>query len=83
MRGKAEPPGGKLGHGFQLSERSDERQALQTLFERPGGIMHRPCLDDEETHGIEAEGHEARSVGVSPFACRLFGQAPEQDFAAK
>lgn len=82
FRSKAEPSGGKLGHGLRLSERSSERQAPQTLFEGPGGIVHRPGLDDEETFRVEAERHETGPVRVPPLACHLSRQAPEQEFAA-
>lgn len=82
MRGKAEAAGGKLGHDLGLSERACERQALQPFFQRPGGVQHRPCLDDEETRRVEAESHEAWPVRVSPFACGLLGEAPEQELPA-
>jgi len=79
LRGKAEAAGGKLGQDLGLSERPDKRQALQPFFQCPGGVQHRPCLDDEETRGVEAESHEAWPVRVSPFACGLLGEAPEQE----
>jgi hypothetical protein len=82
LRGNAEAAGGKLGHDLRLSERACERQALQPFFERPGGIQHRPCLDDEETRGVEAESNETWPVRVSPFACGLLGEAPEQELPA-
>lgn len=82
MRGKAETAGGKLGHDLGLSERACERQALKPFFQRPGGVQHRPCLDDEETRGVEAESHETWSVWASPFARGTFSEAPEQELPA-
>lgn len=82
LRGKAEAAGGKLRHDLGLSERPYERQALQPFFQRPGGVQHRPCLDEEETRRVEAERNEAWPVGVSPFACGTFSEAPEQELSA-
>jgi hypothetical protein len=79
LRGKTKPAGGKLGQAFCLPKRRDERQALKPLFERPGRVLHRPCLDDEKTCRVETKGNEARSVRASPFARGLFGEAPQQD----
>ena len=82
MRGKAEAPGGKLGHAFGLSERGDEGEALKPFFERPGCVVHRPCFDKEETRWVEAESNEARPVRVAPFARGLLGETPEQEVPA-
>jgi hypothetical protein len=82
LRGKAEAPGGKLGHAFGLSERGDEGEALKPFFERPGCVVHRPCLDKEETRRVEAESNEARSVRMAPFARGLLGETPEQEIPA-
>jgi hypothetical protein len=82
LRGKAEAPGGKLGHAFGLSERGDEGEALKPFFERPGCFVHRPCLDKEETRRVEAESNEARPVRMAPFARGLLGETPEQEVPA-
>jgi len=82
LRGKAESSGGKLGHAFGLSERGDEGEALKPFFERPGCVVHRPCLDKEETRRVEAESNEARPVRVAPFARGFLGEAPEQEVPA-
>jgi len=82
LRGKAEAPGGKLGHAFGLSERGDEGEALKPFFDRPGRVVHRPCLDDEEACWVEAKSDEAWPVRVAPFACGLLGEAPEQEVPA-
>jgi hypothetical protein len=80
--GKTKPPGGKLGQAFRLSECGAKGQALQPLFERPGGVLHRPCLDDEETRRVQTESDEARSIRASPFARNVLGEAPDHELAA-
>ena len=82
MRGKAESSGGKLGQAFGLSERGDEGETFKPFFERPGRVLHRPCLDDEEACWIEAKSDEAWSVRVAPFARGVLGEAPEQEVPA-
>jgi hypothetical protein len=76
LRGKAEPAGGKLSQAFRLSERRDKGEALQPLFKRPGSVLHRPCLDDEETRRVETEGNEAWPVRTPPFVCGVLGETP-------
>ena len=82
LRGKAESSGGKLGHAFGLSKRGDEGEALKPFFERPGCVVHRPCLDKEETRRVEAESNEAWPVRLAPFARGFLGEAPEQEVPA-
>ena len=82
MRGKAESSGGKLGQAFGLSERGDEGEAFKPFFERPGCVLHRPCLDEEETRRVEAKSDEAWPVRVAPFARGVLGEAPEQEVPA-
>ena len=83
LRGKAEAAPGKLFPDLGLPKCCDERPALKPLFQRPGGILRRPGLDDEETRGVEAVGDEARPVRAPPFARRVLGQAPEHEIAPR
>jgi hypothetical protein len=80
LRGNAKPAGGKLSQAFRLSECCDKGQALQPLFKRPGRILYRPCLDDEETRGIKAKSNEAWPVRAPPFLHGVLGEAPQQEF---
>ncbi len=82
LRGKAEAAARELFPDLGLAKRGDERPALQPLFQRPGGVLRRPGLDDEETGGVEALGDEARPVRAPPFARDALGQAPENEIAA-
>ncbi|MFZ2018917.1 MAG: hypothetical protein WAU90_09615 [Methyloceanibacter sp.] len=82
LRGKAESSGGKLGQAFGLSKRGDEGEAFKPFFERPGCVLHRPCLDEEETRRVEAKSDEAWPVRVAPFARGVLGEAPEQEVPA-
>jgi hypothetical protein len=41
--------------------------------------LYRPCLDDEEARGIEAESDEAWPVRASPFARGVFSETPQQE----
>ena len=82
LRGKAEAAARELFPDLGLAKRGDERPALQPLFERPGGVLRRPGLDDEETGGVEALGDEARPVRAPPFSRDALGQAPEHEIAA-
>jgi hypothetical protein len=54
LRGKAEAAGGKGGLEGDLREAGEERAALQSFFQGPGGVVRRPCLDDEQARRIEA-----------------------------
>lgn len=82
LRGKAEAAGGKLSLELGLTESGDERAALQPLFQRPGGVLRRPCLDDEQKRGIEALSDEARAVRATPFARGGLSEAPEHEVPA-
>lgn len=48
LGGKAEAAGGQRRLDVGLGEGGDERAALQPFFERPGGVLGVPRLDDEK-----------------------------------
>jgi hypothetical protein len=83
LRSKTKPSGGKLGQAVCLPKHRDEHQALKSLFERPGGVLHRSCLDDEEARRVEAKSDEARPIRASPFARDVFCEAPQQEFPGR
>jgi hypothetical protein len=80
LRDNAKPAGGKPSQAFRLSQCCDKGQALQPLFKRPGRVLHRPCLDDEETCRVEAKSNEAWPVRAPPFLRGVLGETPQQEF---
>jgi hypothetical protein len=80
LRGNAKPAGGKLSQAFRLSECCDKGQALKPLFKRPGRVLHRPCLNDEETRGVETKSKETWPVRAPPFLCGVLSETPQQEF---
>ena len=63
---------------LDLAENGNEGSRLQPFLNRPGRVRGVPRLNDEDKRGVETKGDEPRPVRRAPFACGLFGQAPEE-----
>jgi len=82
LRGKAEAPGGEGGLDGDLREAGEEGAALQPFFQGPGGIVRRPCLDNEKARRVEAGSEKSRAIRAPPFPRLGSGQAPQHEAAA-
>ena len=83
MRGKTEAAGGECAFDLYLRQSRDQRAALQSFLQSPGGFFRIPRLDDEKKRWIKAEGAQARPVRAPPFPDCVLGEAPQHEIAAR
>jgi hypothetical protein len=82
LRGKAEASGDERRLDLGLGQSCDQGAALKPLFQRPGGVLGIPRLDDENERGVEAERAKARPIRTPPFKRNVPREAPQHEVAA-
>jgi hypothetical protein len=77
LGGEAKAAGGKRRLNVDLGEPGNERTALQSLFQGPGGVLGLAGLDNKKAGGVETGAQQAVPVRAPPFLSLGPRQAPQ------